>query len=592
MIRQLRIISICTLLLPATLICLGANGSPLTGRNMIFLVSGIIGGLGLFLMGIKMMSDSLTKSTGDKIRDLLARLTHNRLVAFFIGIVTTMVFQSSTATTVMLVSFVNSRIIHFRNTLGIIFGSAIGATVTIQLIAFRVSDYALTVVAVGFILYVISARQNIRAISVTIIGFGILFLGMNLMSDSIEPLKNAEGFTKLLRNLEYPATGIVVGALLTALIQSSSAFLGILIVLGSQGLISLTAAIPLMIGANIGTAITAIIAAAGSSREAKQVALAHTLFKLIGALIIVWFIPSFEELITRISTSGSISRQIANSHTIFNTVIAILFLPFTGLFAKFVNYLLPLREDKHKAPSTWYIDDDLLHSPALALSLARQEVLRMMEITQRMTEEIIVPFIERERAILAKIKDREKEINFLRDAINRYLVKIIRQNITEAQVQEAYGMMYAVDEFEQIADVISLNLIDKAEKWCDSNYNFSEEGKKEILDFHAKTMRLLYQAYSTFSKGNKREAVIGAKKSKASYSNFRKEFFDLEKQHYSRLTRDNENSVESSRTHMEIIGSLRVIGSHATNIARIILKERNHAGANREQLEGSTEGGV
>jgi phosphate:Na+ symporter len=539
-----------------------------------------------------MMSDNLIKSTGDQIRNLLARLTHNKIIAFLIGIVTTMVFQSSSATTVMLISFVNSRLMKFKNTIGIILGAAVGATVTIQLIAFRFTDYALTIMAIGFVLYIISSKPNVRSISITILGFGILFLGMNLMADSIEPLRNTSWFTGILSSLENPLLGILAGALITAVIQSSSAFMGILIVLGSQSLITLPAAIPLLLGSNIGTAITALIAASGSSRESKQVALAHTVFKVVGSFIVIWFIPSFTELIRNITTSESIAREIANSHTVFNVIIALAFLPFADPYAKLIHKMLPVREDKHKTPSSWYIDDDLLRSPALAMSLARQEILRMMEITERMTEEIIVPFMEHKRNILEKIKEREKELNFLRDAINKYLVKIIRQNITVSQVQEAYEMMYAVDEFEQIGDVISINLVDKAEKWCNSNYNFSEEGKKEILNFHQKTLNLLYQAYSTFNEGSKHEAVIGAKKSKANYSNFRKQFFELEKQHYNRLKMDVEDSVESSRTHMEVIGSLKIIGSHATNIARIILKERNHAGepANRRQLEADTEG--
>jgi phosphate:Na+ symporter len=233
----------------------------------------------------------------------------------------------------------------------------------------------------------------------------------------------------------------------------------------------------------------------------------------------------------------------------------------------------------------------MLHNPSLSLSLARQEVMRMMEIAQRMTEEIIRPFMEKNCDMLQKIRDREKEMNFLRDAINKYLVRIIRQDITVHQVQEAYQMMYAVDEYEQIGDVLSVNLIDKAEKWCAASYDFSEEGKKELLDFHQKTMNILYQSFTTFSRNNEPRAVADARKSKTSYSHFRQEYFELEKQHYNRLKMDIGESVESSRTHMELIGSFKVIGSHATNIARIILKENTNGvkSSNRRKLEGSAE---
>jgi phosphate:Na+ symporter len=567
------------------------NNGLSSGHGIISLVSGLIAGLGLFLMGIKMMSDSMTLSTGDQIRKLLARLTHNRMTAFLTGIITTMVFQSSTATSVMLISFVNSRLMKFANTIGVILGAAIGATVTIQLIAFRLTDYSLTILSVGFVMYIISSKPALRSMSLMILGFGILFMGLDMMSGSIEPLKQSSFFTRILSQMENPILGLLAGAAITALIQSTSAFMGILIVLGNQGLLSLDASIPLLLGSNIGTSVTAFIAAAGGSGEAKQVALAHTLFKVTGTLLIIAFIPWFANLIEKITISNLPAREIANSHTVFNVAVAFIFLPFTVLLARLVTWLMPAKADKHKTPSSWYIDDDLLRSPSLALSLTRQEILRMMEIAQRMTEEIIVPFMERKATITAKIKEREKELNYLRDEINKYLVKIIRQNISSAEIQEAYEMMYAVDEFEQIGDVISVNLVDKAEKWCNNNYHFSEEGRSEILDFHQKTMKLLYQAYSTFSERNKTEAVKGAKRSKSSYSTFRKEYFELEKQHYNRLKMEIEESVESSRTHMEIIGSLKVIGSHATNIARIILKENHDTGQSpdRIQLEGSAE---
>jgi phosphate:Na+ symporter len=347
-----------------------------------------------------------------------------------------------------------------------------------------------------------------------------------------------------------------------------------------------------MIGANIGTAITAIIAAADGSRESKQVALAHTLFKVIGSLIIVWFIPWFVRLIVFISPADSIPRQIANAHTVFNTFIAFAFLPFTGVYARLINRLLPLRDEKHTALTTWYIDEGLLHTPALALGVARQEVMRMMEIAERMTEDIIIPFMEKKTTGLAKIKEREQVLNFLRDAINGYLIRIIRQDITGKQAQEAYRMLYTVDEFEQIGDILSVTLYDKAESWCRSHYNFSPQGKEEILDFHLKTLMIFYQTYRSFGEADAMGALKGAKRSKEKYSHYRSLFFELEKQHYERLKLEIEESIETSRTHMEIIASLKVISSHATNIARIMLNEEKNGGksANRRKLERRSEG--
>jgi phosphate:Na+ symporter len=558
--------------------------------------------MGLFLMGMKMMGDSLTKSTGSQVRQLLIKLTQNRFLAFLTGIFTTMVFQSSTATSVMLVSFVNSRLMKFTNTVAMIFGAAIGATLTIQLIAFRLTDYSLTLVAAGFILYLISRQPKFRSISLSVIGFGILFLGMGLMSESIEPFKNMEGFTGFLSKLEHPLAGLLAGACMTALMQSSSAFIGILIVLSGKGILTLEAAVPMIIGANIGTAITVVIAAIGGSKESKQVALAHTLFKVIGALIIVWFIPAFVHFIVKISphsgllpgvpVAADLPRQIANAHTVFNTLIAFVFLPFTAMFARFVQRLLPAGAEKHPSLATWYIDDNLLRTPDLALRMARQEVLRMMEIAQRMAEDIISPFMDKKSEALVKIRIREEEINYLRDAINGYLLKIVRHDLTSSQVQEAYQMMFAIDEFEQIGDVIAGSMAEKAEKWCNRDYHFSREGKVEILDFHLKTLKILYRVYATFEASDQKGIRKEARKSKMKYSQFRKIYFDLERQHYERLRLEVEESVDSSRTHLEIIGALKNIGSHATNIARIMLKEKPNGSesSNRSQLEGSSQG--
>jgi phosphate:Na+ symporter len=590
MIQYNRTILLILLVFCIPAACLAADRLPSldTVNGVILLFSGLIGGLGLFLMGIRIMSDSLTKSTGDQIRRLLARFTQNRVVAFFIGIFTTMVFQSSSATTVMLVSFVNSRLIRFANTVAIILGAAIGATLTVQIIAFRLTDYALLVIAIGFLGYIASGKQISRGISTAVIGFGLLFLGMKLMSQSMEPLKSSEIVTGVLLRLEDPVPAILAGALLTALMQSSSAFIGILIILAGQGLISLSVSIPLLVGANIGTAITALLAAVGTTRESKQVALAHTLFKVIGALLIIGWIPPFVGFIVSLTPGNPatlagnpfdiVPRQIANAHTIFNALIALLFLPFSGMYARLIGRILPLREEKHGSLTSWYLDESLLHTPTLAIGVARQEVLRMMEIVQRMTEEIILPFMERKNSVLSRIQEREKEIDYLRDAINNYLVRVVRQDVTSREVEEAFQMMQAVDEMEQIGDIIAVSLHNKAERWCGEGHNFSAQGREEILDFHLKTMKLLYMTYQAFSDSDLKGARKGARKSTHSYNNFRNSFFDLEKQHYERLKMEVEESLETSRTHLEIISALKVIGSHAANIARIMIKEQKNAG--------------
>jgi phosphate:Na+ symporter len=397
----------------------------------------------------------------------------------------------------------------------------------------------------------------------------------------MEPLQSMKGLVSMFTTLEKPVPGILVGALLAAFLQSSSAFVGILILLGSQHLLSLPAAIPLLIGASLGTSVTAIIASLGLSRESKQVALAHTLFKATGVLIMVWFIPQLVRLVEGISslsatgetarsfTSAVMARQIANAYTIYNIIIALLFLPFTRSFAQLITRLLPVREERAEALKTWYLDTNLLNTPPLALAVAKQEILRMIQITHRMAEEIIVPFIEKKSGIIEKVVRREAEINFLRDEINAYLVQISRTDISAGMVEEAYLMMYTVNEFEQIGDIISSSLGGKARWWCRSDFTFSTAGKEEIQYFHMQTLKLLYYSYSMFREFNRDKAL----KMKSKYEHFRDLYIDFEKQHYQRLKQEVEESIDSSKTHLEIITSFKNIGSHATNIARIMLKK-------------------
>ena len=318
-------------------------------NNWVFMmIIGLLGGLVLFLLGMNMMSEGMQKSAGSGLRSILGNLTRNRFTALGMGTVMTMVIQSSSATTVMMVSFVNSGLMVFRQTLGVILGAAIGTTITAQLIAFRLTDYALLMIAIGFALHGFAKKEKIVHAGEALMGFGILFFGMEIMSEAMTPLRTFTPFINFILHLENPLTGIIIGALFTALIQSSSAFIGIMIVLASQGLLNLQAGIPLLLGANIGTAITAILASLKASDDAKKVALAHTLFKVFGVLLVVWWIPRLVNLVEWISPSATgvdsmnvaaseLPRQIANAHTIFNVLVTLIILPFLNTAANLIE---------------------------------------------------------------------------------------------------------------------------------------------------------------------------------------------------------------------------------------------------------------
>jgi phosphate:Na+ symporter len=549
--------------------------------NWVFLlIAGLIGGLGLFLLGMNMMSDGMQNAAGDKMRSVISRITNNRFIAVGVGTFVTMVIQSSSATTVMLVSFVYSKLMKFRQTIGVILGAGIGTTITAQLIAFKLTDYSLLLIGVGFLLNSFTKSAGIRNIGRTILGFGILFFGMQIMSESMYPLRSFAPFIDSIVKLENPILGILVGALFTALIQSSSAFIGIMIVLATQGLLSLEASIPLLFGANIGTAITAILASIKTDREAKRVAIAHTLIKVIGVLIFLFWIPQFAELVRIISPkpvvnndefsilAETVPRQIANAHTVFNIVLTCLILPFINVFAKLIEKILPIKIIEEPVLKTIYLDYGMVKNSSLALSLAKKETLRMGRLVQNMTEDIIIPYLVKKTEVLSEIKQKEEEVNFLRDQINDYILKITRENLNEERVNESFQLLYTVKEFEQIADIVSSIMIRKAERWSKMDFNFSTEGKNEIVKYHTKTQKQLSRALEVFENVN----LEKAKAMKEKYRHYRNMEIELEKQHFERLKNEIIETISSSKTHIELMTMLRAINGHATNIARILLK--------------------
>ncbi|MBN1115667.1 MAG: Na/Pi symporter [Bacteroidales bacterium] len=539
--------------------------------NWLFaLIVGLLGGLSLFLFGMSMMSSGMQSSAGDQMRNILNRLSNNRFVAVGVGALITSVIQSSSATNVMLVSFVNSRLMRFRQTIGIILGAAIGTTITAQIIAFKLTDYALVFVIFGLAIHYTSKRQKISEIGRAVLGFGILFFGLHIMSESMYPLRSYEPLISLILKLEYPLLGIIVGAIFTALIQSSSAFIGILIILAMQGLLSVDAAMSLTIGANIGTAITAILASINTTREARQVAFAHTFIKLFGAVVFISVLPLIDSFILNTSTEEiqiASPRFIANAHTIYNIVLCAAFLPFTNLLSKLVERIYPSKEEVPEALKTKFIDNNLLTAPSIALRAAREELLRLMQEVELMAEQIIIPFKTKDLKCINEIKRREQTVNFLRDQISDFLVQISRRNVGGKEVEETFILLNAVREFEQIADIISTPLLQKAESWSTHKYEFSEAGLAELQHYHQLTIGIIKKSIKVY----KTLDLSKAQKLKEKYYEYRQEYFDLERQHYDRLKENIHQTISSSKTHLEIITLFRVISSHATNTARIII---------------------
>lgn len=548
-------------------------------KGWVFLAMGLAGGLAVFLYGMGLMSEGLKNVLGDRMRTILSRLTFNPLIAVAVGTFVTMVIQSSSATTVMLVSFVQARLMSFVQTPGIILGAHIGTTITAQIIAFKLTDYALLFVTAGFAGMLLSRAEWWKHLGQGILGFGLLFFGMSVMSEAMRPLSTHEPLIDLIVTLERPWLGVLAGTVFTAVIQSSSAFTGLLIVLASQGLLTLEAAIPLVLGANIGTCITAALASIGARREAKRVALAHTLYQTAGVLIFVWFIPPFAELVRWLSpapppeqaalAAAVVPRQVANAHTLFNTFITLLFLPFTRPAARAVTWLLPDRPGEEEAPfKALYLDDAMLRTPALALSLARAEAVRMGQLVKRMVERCVEPFVSARHVTEAEVARMEEEVNFLAERIDDYLTRLGQRNVTQQQVDEAFQLLYAVTELEQIADIVTKSVLPRAREWLRLPRRFSAQGEAEIRDMHLRTVKQVARALNLLQDLSPERAQRMRRK----YKKYRGMEIEFMKSHFERLRRAVPESMVTTEFHQELMEQFVRITSHATNIARIVLE--------------------
>jgi len=563
-----------------------AEGISTNAINWGFLTMGLFGGLSLFLYGMSKMSDGLKKAAGNQMRKILATLTKNRVIAMIVGAFVTMVIQSSSATTVMLVSFVQAQLMTYVQSIGIILGANIGTTITAQLVAFKLTDYALLMITVGFALTMFSKKDSLRHIGEALLGFGILFFGMKIMSDSMKPLRSFEPFIDMMKGLENPFFGLMIGAAFTALIQSSSAFTGIVIVLAQQGLLTLEAGIPLILGANIGTCVTAGLASIGTIREAKRVALAHVLFNIGGVVIFVWLIPPLAELVRSLSSVSGLSgmeklaaetpRQIANAHTIFNISVGLIFLPFTGILAKQVYRILPRTEEKKGIkPALWDLDDSQIANPAIAIKLAQTEMLRMIKILSRMLDSCFYPFINNEPkqdevypqlSLIEGIEMREEKIDFLEEHVTNYLFQVSRGELDSSQAEEVFSLISMADNMESVGDIIDRNIVPLIHKKQALKEPFSKEGEEELVEFHTKVMKQMSRLNEAFSELNFEMAQKVLKKD-IKYQNMEAEYRQA---HMERVQKEKTESVETHKVHLELMDMLKQINVYIGNIAKTI----------------------
>ena len=454
---------------------------------------GLFGGLAIFIFGMNMMSESLQKVAGSKMKKVIGFLTMNPLMGVLAGVITTAVLQSSSATTVMVIGFVSAGLMTLKQGISVILGANIGTTMTAQLIAFKISDYVYLIVFIGFLIFFIAKSERIKNIGNSIFGFGLLFTGIETMSSVMKPLAASPVFTDLIAHVaDIPVLGVLVGTLMTLVVQSSSATIAVLQNFASQAgpdgvssIIGLAGAIPILLGDNIGTTITAILASIGQSRNAKRVALSHCMFNVSGALIFIWFVKPYAALIQAISPKGPeievISRQIANAHTCFNVTMTLLWLPLIWLLVKIVMTFIPEKSSERlNTRKPLYLDGNLILQPAAALEMTAREVIHCSDMVGELIPACAEAFKKGDSQELKELEEETKAIAGINDAIMNYLANLFSAGVlTEKQSAKAASLLSVMTEIDRINTQCRI-MTQYAEEKNEKNYNYSESAMSDI----------------------------------------------------------------------------------------------------------------
>jgi phosphate:Na+ symporter len=542
----------------------------------------LIGGLGLFLFGIKIMGEALQDLAGDKLRQLIASLTSTPVKGVFVGALVTILIQSSSATTVMSVSFVHAGLMTLKQAVGVIMGANIGTTVTAQLIAFKIKDYALPIIGIGMFLSVFGRTKKQKYIGSGLVGFGLLFLGMEHMGNSMSFLQGRKDI--FLAFSSHPVLGVLAGAVVTMLVQSSSATIGLTIAMAVQGLIDINIAIPILLGDNVGTTITAVLASLGSNRSAKQAAAAHVLFNLIGVAIFLLAMPLFKYLV--FMTADDIGRQIANAHTLFNVTNTLIFLPFVNLFVKLIQRIVPSKGE-FAFTGAQYLDTKLINvSPAAAVDGVRKEIVRMGEVAMQMLEDVRLAFVNDDFNMVQQVNQTEKIINELTHQIADYGAKMWEKSLSEDLSIVLSAYVNGVSDIERIGDHAQ-NMVELYEYKVDHKLVFSEKAREEFNEMFTTTQRSVQLSMESVRDQDplKAREVIEVLENKI--DSMEKE---LRKKHIKRLNKG-KCHPSSGVIFIDILSNLERIGDHAHNISYLVLDITRMTGERKASKEDTEDKG-
>jgi len=533
------------------------------------IVSSIIlslGGLGIFFLGITNFSESLKKISSSKIKDFLSKVTSSTLSGTFVGLIVTAIIQSSSATTVLTIGFVNAGLMSLTQAIGIVYGANIGTTVTAQIIAFKFDDIAPIIVFSGALIYLFGKNNRIKHVGNFLIGFGFIFIGMYFMKQGIKPWKDSEIFIKFFLNFsKKPILGVIVGLVITLIFQSSSVTVGMVIALVSQGLLDLKGAVPIILGDNIGTCITAFLASIGAGINAKKVAYSHIFFNVFGSIVFLNILNPYIRLLSL--TSSDPVRQAANSHTFFNVFNTILFLPFTKYYLKFINFLVKGKDDQ-KEKYTVYLDKNLLDNPEIALESVKKELLRGLNICK---ESMIIAkefFENGNQKKLYILNENESILDYMQYEINKYLVKLTEKELTKKESALLPKIIHATNDFERIGDH-GQNLYNIFLRCMDNKIKLSDLNKNDLINMTNKIIEYIDFLIYSCSNGDKNIDLNKAYTFEKEINNLR----DLYKNNYYNVLKLENRDPVTSSIYYDIIINFEKIGDHLTNIAESFSSE-------------------
>ena len=530
------------------------------------------GGLGLFLFGMELMSDSIEKVAGARLRRILEIFTTNRFMGMIVGIIFTGIIQSSSACTVMVVSFVNSGLMNLYQAAGVILGANIGTTITSQLVSFNLSKIAPLILLVGVVVMMFTNKEKVRKVAEVVVGFGILFVGLSTMSQAMANMKNEPQVVNLLMSLKNPFLATLMGFALTAIIQSSSVTVSIVLLLANQDLLPLPITLYIILGCNIGACATAMLASMTGKKDAKRAALIHLLFNIIGTVIIyiALFVAGDQivELIKSISADNG--RFVANAHTLIKIAQVIMLFPFTGWLVRMTYLIVPGEDQKigyRESYQLKYIGDKVVFNPATAVVEVVKELERMASLAEENLNRAMNALITLDEEDIAEVYEVEKNINFLNHAITDYLVKINQTTLPIEDLNSLGALFHVVNDIERIGDHAE-NVADAAKQRKEEGISISKEAQKELGDMLEMVNKIIRYAVEMFAKSDEThmQEIVALE------DQVDEKERELQKKHVERLTKG-ECSPEAGMIFSDIVSGLERVADHATNIAFAITTE-------------------